>query len=247
MNSNKAMLAQHAFRKIYNQLYGKNDGRWEYVVLRRPVYQWLADHDAPYVRSSQPEKLTEAINEIFDIILSILEMLRCSPSLLSTIVYYSNKFVARTGLKHNQLFNLLLTSTIVTIKFWSESAPINNKMLSDIFEFPVQDINLMEQRFLSGIEYELCINEDQIDSFMSNVEKALNTGPSSTKLLLVSTSSSSSDDATVPSTSSSACSTSISSTSTSLSSSSSSSASSSIHCMESQTVFSNHLSPTTAI
>ncbi|EFA81236.1 hypothetical protein PPL_06075 [Heterostelium album PN500] len=166
----KASVYQQIFKKIYNQTYGKQKSKWEYFVLGLRVYQWLSDHDPNYTNNLLYDKILEAIDEIFDIILSLLEMMKAPPSLLSSVVYYANKFVSRTGIKHNQLFNLLLTSTIVTLKFWSESTPINNRILADIFEFPVQDINLMERRFLTGIDYHLIITEEQIEIFLSKID-----------------------------------------------------------------------------
>ncbi|GAM28328.1 hypothetical protein SAMD00019534_115040 [Acytostelium subglobosum LB1] len=168
----KYSIYQQVFKRIYSQINTANQqkSKWEYFVLGMRVYQWLSEHDPAYTSNLQFDKIIEAINEIFDIILSLLEMMKSPPSLLSAVVYYANKFVSRTGIKHNQLFNLLLTSTIVTLKFWSESIQIHNRMLADIFEFPVQDINLMERRFLCGVDYQLSITEQQLETFMSKID-----------------------------------------------------------------------------
>ncbi|EGG16122.1 hypothetical protein DFA_09794 [Cavenderia fasciculata] len=166
---NQAIFHQQQYRRIYNQTCGKMHSRWEYYILGSRVYEWLADHDPVYISNLMYEEITEAINEIFDIILALLDMLKSSSSLLSPIVYYANKFVSKTGIKHNQLFNLLLTSTIVTLKFWSESAPTNNKMIADIFEFPVHDVNVMERRFLCGVDYQLTCSQTEIDTFLSQI------------------------------------------------------------------------------
>eukprot|EP01133_Synstelium_polycarpum_P008693 gene8693-10213_t len=165
----KASAYQNIFRRIYNQTYGNQKSNWEYFVLGLRVYQWLAEHDANYTNNLSYEEILAAIDEIFDIILSLLEMMKSPASLLPAVIYYANKFVSRTGIKHNQLFNLLLTSTIVTLKFWSESTPTNNRILADIFEFPVADINLMERRFLFGIDYQLQLSENQVETFMSKI------------------------------------------------------------------------------
>eukprot|EP01132_Coremiostelium_polycephalum_P001976 gene1976-2432_t len=162
-------IYQQIFRKVFNQNCGKKKQSWEYFVLGLRVYQWLAEHDPAYTSGLSFDEILEAIDEIFDIILSLLEMMKSPPDLLTVVVYYSNSFVARTGIKHNQLFNLLLTSTIVTLKFWSESTPTNNKIMADIFEFPVHDINLMERRFLCGIDYHLQLSQQQIESFLSKI------------------------------------------------------------------------------
>jgi len=162
-------IYQQIFRKFYSEKSGKHKDSWEYFVLGLRVYQWLSDNDPAYTNNLSLDEILEAIDEIFDIILSILDMMKSPGDLLTPVVYYANAFVNRAGIKHNQLFNLLLTSTIVTLKFWSESAPTNNKMMADIFEFPVNDINLMERRFLCGIDYNLQLNQTQIDNFLSKI------------------------------------------------------------------------------
>ncbi|KYR02678.1 hypothetical protein DLAC_00136 [Tieghemostelium lacteum] len=163
-------IYQQIFRKVYNQTSNRNSkDTWEHFVLGLKVYQWLCDNDPTYTNGLTTEEILEAIDEIFDIILTLLEMMKSPAELLGPVVYYANSFVQRAGIKHNQLFNLLLTSTIVTLKFWSETVPCSNKIMAEIFEFPVTDINLMERRFLSGIDYQLPLTQSQIQSFLSVV------------------------------------------------------------------------------
>ncbi|EGC39890.1 hypothetical protein DICPUDRAFT_91142 [Dictyostelium purpureum] len=166
-SQSSTVIYQKIFKKIYESKVGVNKTSWEYFTLGLSVYKWLTDNDPVYTRTLVVDEVLEAIYEIFDIIISILEMLKASSSLLAPIVYYSNLFVKRAGIKHNQLFNLLLTSTIVTLKFWSESIQIRNILLAEIFEFPVKDINIMEKRFLSGIDYNLNITQMEINNFLS--------------------------------------------------------------------------------
>ncbi|KAN0049872.1 hypothetical protein ACTA71_002970 [Dictyostelium dimigraforme] len=168
----QAALYQKIFKKIYESRAGTNKNSWEYFSLGLTVYQWLTENDPVYTHTLVLEDVLDAVYEIFDIIISILEMLKSNSSLLAPIVYYSNSFVKRAGIKHNQLFNLLLTSTIVTLKFWSESVQIRNILLADIFEFPVKDINIMEKRFLSGIDYNLNISQDEISEFLARFDKS---------------------------------------------------------------------------
>ncbi|KAN0012006.1 hypothetical protein ACTFIU_000225 [Dictyostelium citrinum] len=168
----QAALYQKIFKKIYESRAGTNKNSWEYFSLGLTVYQWLTENDPVYTHTLVLEDVLDAVYEIFDIIVSILEMLKSNSSLLAPIVYYSNSFVKRAGIKHNQLFNLLLTSTIVTLKFWSESVQIRNILLADIFEFPVKDINIMEKRFLSGIDYNLNISQTEISDFLAKFDKS---------------------------------------------------------------------------
>ncbi|EFA82344.1 hypothetical protein PPL_04769 [Heterostelium album PN500] len=167
-------LNQQLFKKIYFNIKGKQKSSAEYKLLGHNIYQWLLYYDPNYTKNILLSKLMEDIEDILDTILGILEFMKAPSSLLSHIICNANKFLRRTGIMHSQLFNLLLTSTIVTIKFWSESIPMRNSMFADIFRFEVKDINVMERRFLIGIDYKLAITEKQIEIFfrlMSTSEK----------------------------------------------------------------------------
>ncbi|EGG13306.1 hypothetical protein DFA_11067 [Cavenderia fasciculata] len=138
----------------------------ERIVASYKVYGWLIQHDPAYESTAFRREVLVAIDEIFDIVLAILEMMKCSSNLLVPIIIYADKFVNRSGIKHNQLFNLLLTSTVVTLKFWSESTQVNNAIIAEIFNFSLKDMNLMERRFLIGVDYNLCLTSETVTMYL---------------------------------------------------------------------------------
>ncbi|EGC28276.1 hypothetical protein DICPUDRAFT_160401 [Dictyostelium purpureum] len=138
----------------------------EKIIASYKVYGWLISYDPAYESTAFRNEVLLAIDEIFDIVLAILDMMKCSSNLLIPIIMYADKFVTRSGIKHNQLFNLLLTSTVVSLKFWSESTQVNNAIIAEIFNFSLKDMNLMERRFLLGVDYNLFLNSTHVNNFL---------------------------------------------------------------------------------
>lgn len=146
-----------------------SDGQTERDLLVHKMSQWLVEHDRLYYNSHAVADINEAIAEILDIITNLVGLLKSSSHMLAVIMLYADRFVKRSGIKHNQLFNLLLTSTVVTVKFWNESVVVSNRNISQVFEFSLDDVNLMERRFLAGIEYALCLSEDDVKGFLNSL------------------------------------------------------------------------------
>eukprot|EP01132_Coremiostelium_polycephalum_P005152 gene5152-6413_t len=138
----------------------------ERIISSYKVYGWLIQHDPAYESTAFRREVLVAIDEIFDIVLAILDMMKCSSNLLIPIIIYADKFVHRSGIKHNQLFNLLLTSTVVSLKFWSESTQVNNAIIAEIFNFSLKDMNLMERRFLTGVDYNLFLTINEVTHYL---------------------------------------------------------------------------------
>jgi len=145
------------------------EGRSERDLLVLKMSQWLIEHDRLYYNSHIIEDIHDAIAEILDIITNLVGMLKSSSQMLAVIMLYADRFVKRSGIKHNQLFNLLLTSTVVTVKFWNEAVVVSNKNIAQVFEFSLEDVNLMERRFLAGIEYALCLDENDVKNFLKSL------------------------------------------------------------------------------
>jgi len=145
------------------------EGQTERDLLVHKMCQWLVEHDRLYYNSHVVADIHDAIAEILDIITNLVGMLKSSSHMLAVIILYADRFVKRSGIKHNQLFNLLLTSTVVTVKFWNEAVVVSNRNIAQVFEFTLEDVNLMERRFLAGIEYALCLSEDDVKSFLNTI------------------------------------------------------------------------------
>lgn len=154
------------FRQWMDMPLSLGSTRTERDLLINKMSQWLREHDSAYYNSHVVADIHDAIAEILDIITNLVSMLKTTSNMLAVIMLYADKFVKRSGIKHNQLFNLLLTSTVVTVKFWNESVVVSNKNIAQVFEFSLEDVNLMERRFLAGVEFQLCLNEDDVKMFL---------------------------------------------------------------------------------
>ncbi|GAM17371.1 hypothetical protein SAMD00019534_005460 [Acytostelium subglobosum LB1] len=140
------------------------------IIFVKKVFNWLAAHDPDYLKSNKTEELVSAISDIINMIISLIELHRAPSFVLYLIILASDRFVARTGINHHQIFNLLLTSSIVNLKFWNESLYIQNKTIADIFSFNVKDLNTMERRFLYGLDYNLCVSEEQLRKYIEQIK-----------------------------------------------------------------------------
>lgn len=154
------------FRRWLNTPIVLGNGQSERDLLVHKMSQWLIQHDRQYYDSHVVADINDAIAEILDIITNLVGMLKSSSQMLAIIMLYADKFVKRSGIKHNQLFNLLLTSTVVTVKFWNEAVVVSNKNIAQVFEFSLDDVNLMERRFLAGVDYGLVLSEDDVRTFL---------------------------------------------------------------------------------
>jgi len=139
-------------------------------VLIHKMALWLKENDRVYYGSHLIEDIHNAIGDILDIITNLIGMLKTPTSMLAVIILYADRFVKHSGIKHNQLFNLLLTSSVVTVKFWNESVIVSNRNMAQLFEFSLADLNLMENRFLLGVEYSLCLNVEDVKNFLITLE-----------------------------------------------------------------------------
>lgn len=84
--------------------------------------------------------------------------------LFATIIY-AERYVQNTNLiTTSHLFRLLLTSTIVTLKFW-EDAGVDLELCSYVFGINKKEINDMERHFLIKVDYGLILQNEEIDSF----------------------------------------------------------------------------------
>lgn len=160
---------QGMFRKWLANPLTLTNGHTERDLLVHRMSQWLVEHDRLYYNSHAIADIHEAIAEILDIIINLVGMLKSSSHMLAVIMLYADRFVKRSGIKHNQLFNLLLTSTVVTVKFWHEAVVVSNRNIAQVFEFTLDDVNLMERRFLAGVEYTLCLSEEDVRRFLNSM------------------------------------------------------------------------------
>jgi hypothetical protein len=128
---------------------------------------WVAKRDPEFFQLHTRTDIALTIDHLFDIISSLLTQLDLSPrEFFVPVVLYCDRFIKRHGIKHNQLFNLLLGSTLLTAKFWGESVLVNNKRIASVFHYRLADLNVIERRFMAGLEYRFSLTKTDVNNFI---------------------------------------------------------------------------------
>eukprot|EP01113_Clastostelium_recurvatum_P033466 TRINITY_DN441_c0_g1_i3.p1 TRINITY_DN441_c0_g1~~TRINITY_DN441_c0_g1_i3.p1 ORF type:complete len:229 (-),score=44.70 TRINITY_DN441_c0_g1_i3:64-696(-) len=128
---------------------------------------WIAHWDPEFYNMHTRMDVALTIDHLYDIIISLLSQLECNPKeFFIPVVYYSDMFIRKHGIKHNQLFNLLLASTMLTAKFWGESVLVSNKKIAAVFRYRLSDLNVIERRFLAGIDFKFTLSKTDINNFL---------------------------------------------------------------------------------
>jgi len=128
---------------------------------------WVAKFDPEFFQLHTRSDIALTIDHLFDIIISLLTQLDCAPrEFFVPVVLYCDRFIKRHGIKHNQLFNLLLGSTLLTAKFWGESILVNNRRIASVFHYRLADLNVIERRFLAGLDYRFSLSKSDVNSFL---------------------------------------------------------------------------------
>jgi len=140
-------------------------------VLLQVCVSWIEDNDREYVATHPIATLEDTLNQLFGILLDLFELYKFPRHMFIPVVQYADRFVRKYGIKHNQLFNLLLTSTLVAMKFWDDTTPITNKRVADAFRYTPAEVRIMEQRFLKGLDYSLSLTSDEIKFFIFEAAK----------------------------------------------------------------------------
>jgi len=132
-------------------------------VMVNIIFRWIALWDSEFYHRNKTSEIITSIEKLLGMICFILEQKRC---LLLPVIISSDKFVSKCGIKHSQIFNLLLISVIVNLKFWDDEPYLSNSEVSDIFGYNKRDFNNMEKWFLSALGYNLFISKKEIGKYM---------------------------------------------------------------------------------
>lgn len=135
-------------------------------ILTHVAVRWVQDFDLTFFKQHPRGEIESTIEQLFGIIAKVFEMYGFPPYYLAISVFYAEKFVRRYGVKHNQIFNLLITSALTTIKFWEDSTSVSNHQLARTFGYSTEDVNTMESRFLKGLDFTLYLTFERIHQFM---------------------------------------------------------------------------------
>jgi hypothetical protein len=78
-------------------------------ILTHVAVRWVQDFDINFFKQHPRGEIESTVEQLFGIIAKVFEMYGFPPYYLAVSVFYAEKFVRRYGVKHNQIFNLLIT------------------------------------------------------------------------------------------------------------------------------------------
>lgn len=140
-------------------------------ILLQLCISWIEDNDREYLTTHPFSEVEDTLNQLFVILLDLFEIYKFPRHMFIPVILYANRFVSKYGIKHNQLFNLLLTSSLVAMKFWDDTTPITNARVADAFRYSINEVRIMEMRFLKGLDYSLSLTTDEVKMFIFEAAK----------------------------------------------------------------------------
>jgi len=143
-------------------------------ILVHTIRSWLEIHDSFFFTFNSLQSINESINSFIDIIITVLFNYNMPNCMVFPVVMYANKYVRAQGIKHDQLFHLLLASTMTTIKFWDDTASGVNKVIASTFNYSLQSVNHVERNFLKGIGWDLTLHWEEVELFALQISEYLN-------------------------------------------------------------------------
>jgi len=140
-------------------------------VLLQLCIKWIEENDREYLLTHPLLEVEDTLNQLFVILLEMFDIYKFPRHMFIPVILYANRFVSKYGIKHNQLFNLLLTSTLIAMKFWDDTTPITNARVADAFRYSINEVRIMEMRFLKGLDYSLSLSTDDVKLFIFEAAK----------------------------------------------------------------------------
>lgn len=135
------------------------------------VIGWLIAHDPIYVTNNDFSEIKEHIQYSLQCAKNMLEAHEIPILFFPIIIFYADKFVKRCGINSKQVFNLLLSASILCVKYHGESVLVDYKIIGKHFHYSPSDLCLMERLFLKGVDYELYVNSPTIYEFLDNIDQ----------------------------------------------------------------------------
>ncbi|EGG22031.1 hypothetical protein DFA_01920 [Cavenderia fasciculata] len=133
------------------------------------ILSWLWEHDPNYLTEQYSDHTIQYLKSTLSSIKSVLDAHEISFSIFPIVLLYANHFVHKCGINHKQLFNLLLTSSIVCVKNYGETVRVDYKVLGKFFNYTPKQLCEMERLFLRGINYELYLKNNEIKEFLDQI------------------------------------------------------------------------------
>jgi len=82
------------------------------------------------------------------------------------MLIYVDRYINQVGkLGAVHIFDIFFVSTVITIKVW-EDKWITNLTLAKMFNMPIDELNINERNFLTGIDYDLGVTREQVEEFL---------------------------------------------------------------------------------
>eukprot|EP01133_Synstelium_polycarpum_P008471 gene8471-9963_t len=135
------------------------------------VLSWLVSFDGVYIIDNYNHETYELIKYSLECAKNVLSAHEIPMSVFPLVIYYADKFVQKCGINHKQIFNLLLISSIISVKFYGETVRCDYQTLGKYFNFTGKDLCYMERLFLNGIGYELYVHNNLIKEFLEAIDK----------------------------------------------------------------------------
>jgi len=130
---------------------------------------WLHKYDNVFYTQNSISAMDTRLASFFDIIFCILENYRFPSSMIIPILIYADKFAIKQGIKHEQLFYLMLSSCMVCIKFWDDNTALRNSAIAQAFNYSIKSVNSIERNFLKGLEYDLSLSTSEMLQYIERV------------------------------------------------------------------------------
>jgi len=141
---------------------------------------WLQKYDnAFYAQNSMPAMDTR-LASFFDILFCILDNYKFPASMIIPVLMYADKFAVKQGIKHDQLFYLMLSSVMVCIKFWDDTTSLKNAAIAQAFNYSLKSVNSIERNFLKGLDYDLTLSIPEIITYIEKITAQPYSAPSFT-------------------------------------------------------------------
>jgi len=86
--------------------------------------------------------------------------------LLRPSIVYAQRYMKMLGevIHSSFIFELFLTSVVITVKFWHDSV-ISTGTFASIFDRPIERMRSNEKNFLYVVDWDLCLTEHEIRGF----------------------------------------------------------------------------------
>jgi len=134
-------------------------------ILTKIVRSWLRKHDKVYYHLKFKQTMNVKIDFLFLKFYGFLERLRVPESLFLPIMLNADKYVAKNGVKHNEILQVLIMSTLVTHKYWTDVSYANSS-IANLTEIGLKEFNALERKFLYALDYILGVGPTEIDEFI---------------------------------------------------------------------------------